>query len=181
MADVGYVRVSSVEQKTDRQLDGVTVKKTFTDKASGGTKQRPALQQMIDYVREGDLIHVHSIDRLARDLRDLLDLLTSFNDAGVSVKFHKEGITFTGDDNPMQRMQMQIMGAVAEFERAIIKERQLEGIAKAKEKGVYKGRKRSVDRDLVREMHEQGKGPTEIAKAIGIARGHVYRILNEAA
>lgn len=179
MTDVGYIRVSTVDQNTDRQLDGVTLDKTFTDKASGGTRKRPGLDALMEYVREGDTVHVHSIDRLARDLGDLLALLSHFKDQGVTVTFHKEHLTFSGEANPFQDLQLQVIGAVAQFERAIIKERQREGIAKAKAKGVYRGRKPSIDPEKVRTMHGQGMTPTAIAKELGIARSSVYVALGD--
>ena len=177
MVDVGYVRVSSLDQNVERQLDGVPVEKTFTDKASGGSTDRPALTAMLDYVREGDTIHVHSIDRLARDLLDLESLLKQLTAKGVAVQFHKERLTFTGDENPFQTLQLQMIGAVAQFERAMIRERQKEGIEKAKAKGVYKGRKPSIDPDEVRTLRDSGNSPTAIAKQLGIARSSVYRML----
>lgn len=189
MSDVGYLRVSSTDQSEERQLDGVTLDKTFTDKASGGSKNRPALEQLREYVREGDTIHVHSIDRLARDLADLMSLLAEFTGQGVGVKFHKEKLTFTGEDNPFQTLQMQIVGAVAQFERSIIRERQREGIKRKKDadkelplhKRTYKGRKPSIDAARVKAMKEEGKTPSAIAKELKIARSSVYRVLEDAA
>lgn len=108
---VAYVRVSSADQNTDRQMfDGMTVDKTFTDKCSGGTRNRPALTEMLGYVREGDTIVCHSIDRLARDLGDLMHLVQTMTRRGVGVRFMKEGLTFTGEDSPMQDLMMHILG-----------------------------------------------------------------------
>lgn len=180
MTDVGYIRVSTVDQNTDRQLDGVKVGKMFTDKASGGTRKRPGLDSLMEYVREGDVVHVHSIDRLARDLGDLLVLLRHFKDHSVAVRFHKEQLTFIAEANPFQDLQLQVVGAVAQFERAIIRERQREGIAKAKAKGVYRGRKPSIDPKKVIALRGQGMTPTAIAKELGIARSSVYVALNGA-
>lgn len=177
MADVGYLRVSSIDQNEERQLDGVGLDKSFVDKASGGSTKRPALEELQEYVRHGDTIHVHSIDRLARDLNDLLGLIKDFTERGVGVKFHKENLSFTGDENPFQTLQLQVIGAVAQFERSIIKERQREGIEKAKGRGVYRGRKPSIAVDKVKELKEQGVGPAAIAKQLGIARSSVYRLL----
>ena len=181
MTDVAYVRVSSTEQNTERQLDGsrIEFERTFTDRCSGGTKKRDGLERMLDYVRDGDTIHVHSIDRLARNLADLLLLLEDLTERGVSIRFHKEGLTFTGEDNPFQKLQLQIIGSVAEFERSMIRERQREGIAKAREKGVYKGRKRSIDREKIIELKAEGMGPTAIAKELGVSRMSVHRALTE--
>ncbi len=150
MARVGYIRVSSVDQNLDRQLDGVVLDKVFTEKLSGATTDRPQLQAMLDYVREGDVILVHSIDRLARSLADLLKLVEDLTKRGVHVCFDKEKLEFTGEDNPTQHLMLQMMGAVAQFERAMIKDRQREGIAKAKLKGAYKGRIKTIDDAAIR-------------------------------
>ncbi|NVJ90174.1 MAG: recombinase family protein [Methylocystaceae bacterium] len=178
MANVGYVRVSSVDQKLSRQLDGIQLDKTFEDKVSGGTKDRLGLTALLDYVRDGDMVHVHSIDRLARNLEDLLSLLRRLNETGVSIKFYKENLTFTGEDNPFQSLQLQIIGAVAQFERSMIRERQREGIAKARQdKSKYRGRRPTIDPVQVKSMNIGGKSPTTISKELGIARSSVYRLL----
>ena len=124
---IGYVRVSSVDQNTVRQLDGVPVDKDFTDKASGKDTNRPQLQAALDYLRDGDVLVVHSMDRLARNISDLLHTVETLNRRGVVVEFVKESLTFTGDDSAMSKLMLTIMGGVAEFERAMIRERQLEG------------------------------------------------------
>ncbi len=142
---VGYVRVSSAEQNTDRQLDGIALDRIFTDKMTGSTKDRPQLKAMLDYVRYGDTVVVHSLDRLARSLEDLIFIINQLNKKGVSFKSIKDNLTFDGVNNsPMDKFFLHILGAVSELERALIRERQKEGIAKAKQKGVYKGRKPSL-------------------------------------
>jgi DNA invertase Pin-like site-specific DNA recombinase len=141
---VGYVRVSSVEQHTELQLDGIDVDRTFTDTASGKDVARPQLNELSRFVRDGDTVVVHSMDRLARNLDDLRRIVRTFTDKGVSVEFVKEHLVFTGDDSPMANLMLSVMGAFAEFERALIRERQAEGIAKAKQRGAYKGRKKSL-------------------------------------
>lgn len=182
MQNIGYIRVSTVDQKTDRQLDGIQLDRVFTDKCSGSTTERPQLEQLKAHVREGDIVHVHSIDRMARNLEDLLDLIRFFDNKGVQVQFKKENMNFGGaENNPMQKLILSVMGSVAEFERAIILERQREGIEKAKQRGVYKGRKKSVDRDKVLELHQQGVKKMQIAKKLSIGRATVYRILEEQA
>lgn len=133
---IGYIRVSSLDQNEQRQLDGVPVDKTFTDKASGKDTNRPKLQEAIEYVREGDTLIVHSMDRLARNLNDLRGMVEQLTTKGVIVQFIKENLTFKGDDDAMQNLMLNIMGAFAEFERNLIRERQREGIALAKERGV---------------------------------------------
>lgn len=142
---IAYVRVSSVDQNTDRQrFDGMKVDKTFTDKCSGGTRNRPALTEMLRYVREGDTIICHSIDRLARDLQDLLHLVETLTARGVGVRFIKEALMFKGNASPMQTMILQVMGSFAQFERSLIKERQREGQQAARARGKLPGRKKSL-------------------------------------
>jgi len=179
MQIIGYKRVSSFEQNTDRQLDGIKLDKVFEDKASGGSADRPELTRMLDHAREGDVIMVHSIDRLARNLSDLLELLKDFKTNGITIKFVKEGLEFTSDDNPFQQLQMQIIGAVSEFERSMIKARQREGIEKAKADGRYRGGKKSLDREKVLNLIAEGVGPAKIAKQLNVARSSVYRIIKE--
>lgn len=177
MANVAYIRVSSVDQNTDRQLDGVQVDKTFTDKVSGATIDRPQLQTMLEYVREGDTIHVHSIDRLARSLADLLKLVEELNARGVHVRFHKENLEFTGENSPMQKLMLSMMGSFAEFERSMIKERQREGIAKAKENGVYKGRAKTVDDGAIRALVASGVSYRKAAEQLGVNLSTVQRAM----
>ncbi|MFH6567414.1 recombinase family protein [Pseudomonas kulmbachensis] len=182
MADVGYIRVSSVEQNTARQLDGVALDRTFEDKASGATTNRPKLQEMLEYVREGDTIHVHSIDRLARSLPDLLEMVSNLKARKVNVQFHKENLLFTSEVNHTQDLMLSMMGAVAQFERAISKERQREGIEKAKAAGAYKGRKKAVDNDSIREaMAVEGASFRKVAAALGVSVSSVQRAMKEIA
>lgn len=179
MAKVGYRRVSSIEQNLDRQ-ELVGCEKVFEEKASGADKERKALKDMIDWVREGDSVVVWSIDRLARDLRDLQDIVCKLIDKGVSISFLSEGLTFSASkEDAFAKLQLHLIGAFAEFERSIIRKRQAEGIAKAKENGIYKGRKASIDYDEVIAMREQGIGASEIAKKLGIGRASVYRVIQQ--
>jgi DNA invertase Pin-like site-specific DNA recombinase len=151
----------------------------FEEHLSGkSAKDRPALNQMIDFAREGDEVVVFSIDRLARDLRDLQEIIQTLTDKGVRVTFLTEKLSFNADgEDAFAKLQLQMMGAFAEFERNIIRKRQAEGIAKAKAKGVYKGRRPSIDGNRVRELAAQGFGPTAIAKQIGASRASVYRLM----
>lgn len=180
MAKVGYVRVSSVDQNTERQLDGVQLDKVFTDKVSGATTDRPQLHAMLDYVREGDVIYVHSIDRLARSLVDLLALVKGLTERGVHVHFHKEGLVFTGEANPTQELMLNIMGSVAQFERTMIRERQREGVAKAKAKGVYKGRAKSVDDEAIRSLVASGVSYRKAAEQLEVSLSTVQRAMKAA-
>jgi DNA invertase Pin-like site-specific DNA recombinase len=174
---IGYVRVSSVDQNTERQLDGVALDKVFTDKASGKSTDRPQLVAALDYLRDGDTLVVHSMDRLARNLDDLRKMVRDLTARGVVVQFIKESLTFTGDDSPMSTLLLSVMGAFAEFERSLIRERQREGIAIAKEKGVYKGRKPSLTPDqvgMIRELVTAGVPKAQIARDFGISRETLY-------
>lgn len=181
---VAYIRVSSADQNTDRQLDGVAVARTFEDKASAKDMNRPQLAECLKYLREGDTLHVHSIDRLARNLGDLERLVDDLTGRGVAVQFHKEALTFSGADNPMQRLMLQMMGAFAQFERALIKERQREGIAQAKEKGKYLGRKPALDPQQVGTLRQRianGENKAALARELGISRTALYDTLRRAA
>lgn len=182
---VGYVRVSSVDQNTERQLDGVAVDRVFTDHISGKDTLRPELQRALEYVREGDTLVVHSMDRLARSLKDLLGLVDELTGRGVAVEFVKEHLLFTPDrSDPRSVLMLSMMGAVAEFERAMILERQREGIALAKARGVYKGRKPALRDDQVAEVLERlgaGESAADLAKEFGVARATVYNVRQRAA
>jgi DNA invertase Pin-like site-specific DNA recombinase len=178
---VGYVRVSSVDQNTDRQLDGVEIDKMFTDKASGKDTERPQLQAALDYIREGDVLVIHSMDRLARNLVDLRKIVTDLTDKGVHVQFTKENLTFTGGDSPMSILLLSMLGAVAEFERSMIRERQREGIALAKKAGRYKGRAPSLAPEAVAEVRrlvEAGVPKSKLALQFKVSRMTVYNALS---
>jgi DNA invertase Pin-like site-specific DNA recombinase len=182
---VGYVRVSSLDQNTERQLEGIETDKLFTDKASGKDTKRPQLQAALDYVREGDVLVVHSMDRLARNTEDLLRMVRELKERHVSVQFVKEGITFSGTtENPMDQLMMTLLGGVATFERTLILERQREGIALAKAKGVYTGRKPSLNAEQVitlRERAASGEAKATIARDLGISRETLYQYLKQEA
>ena len=180
MARVGYTRVSSEAQNLDRQLDGIAVDRVFADKVSGKSIQRPKLDELLDYVRDGDVVVVHSMDRLARNLDDLRQLVRSLTGRGVRVEFIKENLTFTGDDSPMATLLLSIMGAFAEFERALIRERQMEGIAQAKKRGVYTGRKKALTHEQIIDIRERiaaGDTKSALAREYGISRETLYQHL----
>lgn len=180
MSDIGYIRVSSEYQNTERQLDEVKLDKTFTDKISGVDTQRPQLQAMLEYVREGDVIHVHSIDRLARNLKDLSQLVEDLNARGVTIHFHKENLTFKNGQDPIKKLMFQLLGSFAEFERSLIRERQREGIAKAKQAGKYKGRRKTIDSSVIIEaMSKEGASYRKTAKALNISLSTVQRVMKE--
>jgi DNA invertase Pin-like site-specific DNA recombinase len=138
---VGYIRVSSFDQNPERQLEGISLDRVFTDKASGKDVRRPQLELLMGFVRSGDSVVVHSMDRLARNLDDLRRLVQTLTRRNVRIEFLKEHLTFTGEESPMANLMLSVMGAFAEFERALLRERQREGIALAKRRGAYRGRK----------------------------------------
>jgi len=175
MAQVGYKRVSSADQNTARQLDGVILDELFVDQVSGATMERPALQEMLRFVRKGDTIHVHSIDRLARSLKDLLALVEGFKARGVELRFHQENLIFTSEKSHTQDLMLSMMGAVAQFERSMIHERQAEGIAKAKAAGVYKGRRKAVDDEAIRAALIGGLSFRKAAEQLGVSLSSVQR------
>jgi len=149
----------------------------FTDKCSGKDTERPALTDLREWIRKGDTLHVHSIDRLARNLADLQGLVESITSKGVSLIFHKENLTFTGDDSPLQKLMLQMMGAFAEFERSLIKERQREGIRAAKIAGKQIGAKPKLSKSEVRQIKgriKNGEGKTALAREYGISRQTLY-------
>jgi len=182
---IGYKRVSTIEQNTDRQLINIALDKIFVDKASGKSTERPALNNLLEYVRDDDQVFVHSIDRLARNLKDLESLIQQFNEKGSSITFVKENLTFSGQDDPMQNLMLQLIGAVAQFERAIILERQREGIEQAKKRGVYKGKKQSLTDDEINLLRAEYQNlpathgaKSNLAKKFGISRTTLWRYVN---
>ena len=178
---VGYLRVSSLDQKEMRQLDGVTLDKRFVDKASGKDLHRPQLDQLLSYVREGDTVICHAMDRLARNLDDLRRLVLGLTERGVHIRFEKENLTFTGEDSPMSHLLLSVMGAFAQFERDLIRERQREGIALAKLRGgAYNGRKPSLTPAQAKDVRRRvaaGVSKTALAKELGVARMTIYRCI----
>ena len=180
MARVGYTRVSTVDQNLDRQLDGIPVDRVFADKISGKNTHRPALAELLEYVRQGDTVVVHSMDRLARNLDDLRQLVRALTGRGVRVEFVKESLTFTGDDSPMATLLLSIMGSFAEFERALIRERQMEGIAAARKRGVYTGRKKALTDSQVGEIRGRvagGETKAALAREYEVSRETLYQHL----
>jgi len=178
------VRVSSLDQNPVRQLDDAALDRTFTDTASGKDTHRPALEALLGFVRDGDTVIVHSMDRLARNLDDLRRLVATLTARGVRIEFVKEQLNFIGEDSPMANLLLSVMGAFAEFERALLRERQREGIAAAKQRGVYRGRRRSLTPTQVAELTRRstaGEPKTTLAREFGISRETVYQYLRTTA
>ena len=177
---IGYIRVSSFDQNPERQLEGIQVDRTFTDKASGKDVHREQLEALMTFVREGDIVVVHSMDRLARNLDDLRRIVQSLTGIGVRIEFIKENLLFTDEDSPMANLMLSVMGAFAEFERALIRERQREGIALAKQRGAYRGRKRALsDADIatLKSRVATGEKKAQLARELGISRETLYQYL----
>lgn len=181
---IGYVRVSSITQNTARQLEGIKLDKIFEDKVSGKSINRPAFQAMLDYIREGDILYVHSLDRFARNLDDLRKYVNLLTSKGIEICFVKEGLRFSNEENHMSKLLLSVMGAFAEFERSIILERQREGIAIAKKEGKFKGKKSKFQKDdklKMKKLIDEGETVTNVAKKFNISRITVYRLLKDLA
>ncbi len=177
----GYARVSTSQQSLDIQLKtlkeaGVKQHRIFTDMASGKDIERRGLQLLRIKVEEGDVILVKKLDRLGRDTADMVQLIKEFDEMGVAVRFIDDGISTEGT---MGKMVVTILSAVAQAERQRILERTNEGRIEAKAKGVKFGRKRSVDRELLLSLRNNGFGATDIAKEMSIGRSTVYKLLKE--
>jgi DNA invertase Pin-like site-specific DNA recombinase len=181
---IGYIRVSSDGQNSERQLEGVAIDRAFTDKASAKDTHRPQLVELLQFIREGDVLVVHSMDRLARNLDDLRQLVLQLTKRGVKVEFFKEGLVFSGDDSPISHLLLSVVGAFAEFERALLRERQKEGIMLAKKRGAYQGRKKSVQSEKLQELLnrvQSGEKKTTIAREFGISRETLYQYIRQGA
>ena len=180
---IGYRRVSTSEQNTARQLEGIELDNVFEDKASGSTTDRPQLQAALGHLRPGDTFIVHSMDRLARNLADLQGLVDDLTGRGIRVEFIKDNLTFQPGRDIRDRLLLQLLGAVAEFERSMIRERQREGIDMAKERGVYKGRTRKISdpvkvAEIIAAATVPGAVKAQVAKAYGISRETLYQYIN---
>jgi DNA invertase Pin-like site-specific DNA recombinase len=177
---LGYIRVSTLDQHEERQLEGIEVAKTFTDKASGKDTTRPQLEILMSFVRTGDTVVVHSMDRLARNLDDLRRIVQTLTGRGVRIEFVKEHLAFTGEDSPMSHLMLSVMGAFAEFERALIHERQREGIALAKQRGAYRGRRKSLSEAEITQLRDRlttGISKAQAAREFGVSRETLYQYL----
>lgn len=182
---IGYARVSTEDQHLDRQLaelEKLGLKKIFTDQCSGKDTDREGFQQMMDYVRDGDELYVLSMDRLARSTVDLLTVTQTLKEKGVSVHFLKENVHIVpyGEASAISDLMLTMLGAVAQFERSLIRERQAQGIALAKKRGVYKGRKPISDTviEKAREMIASGIPKSKVAKKLGVSRNTLYNRLS---
>ncbi len=158
----------------------MALRSRLSGKASGKDTNRPQLEELMQFVREGDIVVIHRMDRLARNLDDLRKIVNGLTSKGVSVEFVKESLTFSGESSAMAHLMLSVMGAFAEFERSLIKERQKEGIEQAKKKGTYKGRKKALTIEKVAELKERAKAgeqKTSLAKEFGISRETLYQYI----
>ena len=177
---IGYIRISTFDQNPARQLEQTHVDRVFTDKASGKDANRPQLESLLAFVREGDTVVVHSMDRLARNLDDLRRLVQGLTKIGVRVEFVKEGLVFTGDDSPMATLLLSVMGAFSEFERSLLRERQREGIALAKQRGACCGRKKALSHAQAAHLRQRARAGEQkalLAREFGISRETVYQYI----
>ena len=182
--NIAYIRVSTKEQHEDRQIEaldkalGKGEYRAFTEKISGKNMDRPELKKMLEYVREGDTIYVSELSRLGRSTADLWAIIKDIEQKGASFKSLKESFDTS---TPSGKLQLTMLAAVAEFERDIIRERQAEGIAIAKVKGVYKGRKKCTIKDIeeVRRKRNMGVPVAVLAREHHVSRATMYRLLNE--
>lgn len=180
--NIAYVRVSTVEQNEARQLEGLqkyNIDKWYTEKVSAKDANRPKLQEMLEFAREGDTIFIHDFSRMARSTKDLLDIIDMLNDKGVHLVSNKENIDTS---TPTGKLLVTMIAAINEFERTNLLERQREGIAIAKREGKYKGRKEIViDKDLFMTQYnrymQREINKTELAKILNVSRPTLDRLI----
>jgi DNA invertase Pin-like site-specific DNA recombinase len=179
---IGYLRVSTAEQQTDRQLDGIELDKRFEEKISGKDTNRPELKAMLEYIREGDHVFVHELSRLGRSMVDLHKIVEDILKKKASVVFVKENMEFSPDriNDPVKDSLFGMLSVFSQFERSLIKQRQKEGIAAAKNRGKHLGRpiKLTADqKDEIRKRSAAGEKPPELSKAFNVARATIYNVI----
>lgn len=179
---IGYIRVSTVDQNPDRQLENISLEKKFVDYASAKSTNRPQLKAMLDFVREDDIVIVHSMDRLARNLKDLKEIVDHLVSKNVQVQFVKENMIFSGENSALATLMLHMMGAFAEFEYAFIRERQREGIEIAKRKGKFRGSTKKLNSEKVEILKKElltRKSKSQIALDLGVSRFTLYRYIHK--
>jgi len=178
-----YIRVSTILQNTERQLNDVSCDRVYLDKLSGKDTNRPQFQLMMSNLRSGDIVNVHSLDRVGRNTKDILGIVETIKEIGATIKFHKENLTFDGSKNDLYSdLMLTILSGFATFERNIILERQREGIEIAKQKGKYKGGKqkfKSSDKEEIKKLIEDGISISEISRIMNCSRPTIYKVINE--
>lgn len=179
---IGYIRVSTIDQNPDRQLENIPLDKKFIEYASAKSTNRPQLKCMLEFVREDDIIIVHSMDRLARNLKDLKDLVDGLVTRKIQVHFLKENLQFSGENSATSNLILHLMGAFAEFEYAFIRERQREGIEVAKKKGKFRGTTKKLNAEKIETLKSElltRKSKSQIAVDLGISRFTLYRYIDK--
>lgn len=176
-----YKRVSTNEQNLDRQLNGLVFDREFVEKISAKNTDRPELKSLLSILREKDEVHVHELSRLARNTKDLLSIVEQILESGSSVSFHKENLHFLAGEKrpPVQDLMLSLLGSIAQFERDLLLERQREGIALAKQRGVYKGRRsRFNKKDLlnIKSEFKEENNKSKLARKWGISRAYLYKL-----
>jgi DNA invertase Pin-like site-specific DNA recombinase len=177
---IGYIRVSDHDQNPERQLDGVALDKLFTEKACGRDIQSPFLEEVLGYVREVDTLVVHMMDRLAPNLEHLRKIVRELTEKGVKVQFMKEDLIFTGTDSAIATLLLSVVETMAEFERSFIRDRQREGVAIAKNKGLYGWRKKSLNNthtNELKKMISEGARKSSVARSFNITRETFYKYM----
>lgn len=182
--NIAYIRVSTVEQNEQRQIDGLkkyNIDKWFTEKVSAKDTNRPKLQEMMDYIRKGDTVYIHDFSRLARSTKDLLEIVDYFQEKGVNLVSNKENLD---SSTPTGKLMLTMIGAINEFERQNLLERQREGIAVAKEQGKYKGRQvKEIDNSDFERFYEDYKSrkitKSALAQKLNISRPTLDKLLKD--
>jgi DNA invertase Pin-like site-specific DNA recombinase len=178
---INYKRISTVSQNNERQLYDIECDRVFEDVCSGKDVNRPELEKMLFTIRAGDTVNVHELSRLARNTKDLLDIVEQILSKGATVTFHKENLTFSGErvDDAFQKLMLTMLGAISTFERDLLLERQREGIAIAKQKGKYKGRKSQfsdAEVEVIKQQFDETTNKAELARKLGISRSYLYSV-----
>lgn len=181
---IGYKRVSTTEQTTARQLTDIQLDRVYEDKISGVVKDRPELNRCLDALREGDTLHVHSVDRLSRSMRDLLDIVDQVLKAKANLIIYSPKLEFTSNsDDYLQTFQLQLFAIIAQLERAMSRQRQREGIAMAKANGTKSGKPFGTQpldmsrRDEAIKLCESGLNVSDIARTMKLSRTSIYKLL----
>ena len=179
-----YIRVSTIQQNDERQLISIPCDREYREKLSGKDVNRPELKKLLDNLRVNDQINVHELSRLARNTQDLLKIVDQILEVGASIQFHKENLLFDGSkkDDPFQKLMLTMLGAISTFERDLMLERQREGIAIAKEKGKYKGRRSNFTNDdlsMIKNEFNQSTNKAKLAKKYDISRGYLYELVKK--
>ena len=178
-----YLRVSTVLQNTERQLLDVPCDRVYEDKLSGKDTNRPQFQLMMSNLRSDNVVNVHSLDRVGRNTKDILEIVETIKSIGATIHFHKENLKFDGSKSDLYSdLMLTILSGFATFERNIILERQREGIEIAKQKGKYKGGKQKFDveqKNRIKELVEEGVSISSVCRTMNCSRPTIYKVINE--